>query len=293
VLWVERKRLAAIAEREAAGESLWSADIDAQGRTKLVHIWRKCAGGPGAQDAVWSFIEMALIHDAGITITGDEESLLTNADTDLVLSLIEGAAQAMQQYVAQAMQQHRESPPGSQRMLSTVKTSYKPVMFEERVNEIFNAHRVAFRLVDGVIVPFSSDELHVSVVEPTLRLLIGANFDKAHDAYIASLKEISKNEAANAITDAGTALQETLKALGCQGNRLGPLIKDARKRGLIAPHDQTFADGIEKVMDWVSAERSETGDAHKQSDAVLDDAWLMVHVVGALILRLVGKTPRG
>lgn len=95
----------------------------------------------------------------------------------------------------------------------------------------------------------------------------------------------------DAITDAGTALQEALQALGCGGNALGGLIKDAMKKGLLAPHDATLASGIKNFMAWASADRSETGDAHKSSDATLDDAWLMVHIVGALIVRLAG-TPR-
>ena len=167
-----------------------------------------------------------------------------------------------------------------------------PDAFQDVVNHAFNDHRVAFRMVEGKIIPFSSDELHVEVVEPALRLLVDSRFGGAHDAYLAALKEISHNDAADAITDAGTALQEALTALGCTGNSLGPLIKDARRRGLIAPHDQTLADGIGRFADWASANRSETGESHKVSDATLGDAWLMVHVVGALILRLADATPR-
>lgn len=39
-------------------------------------------------------------------------------------------------------------------------------------------------------------------------------------------------------------------------------------------------------MDWVSADRSERGEAHKSGSDDRADAWLAVHVVGALILRL-------
>lgn len=130
-------------------------------------------------------------------------------------------------------------------------------------------------------------------VEPALKLLIGSQFAAAHGAYLDALKEISNGKADDAITDAGTALQETLTALGCQGNALGPLIKDAKKNGLLAGHDQNLVDGIIKFMDWASADRSTTGDAHKHSDADVSDAWLMVHIVGALIVRLVEPSNRG
>jgi len=155
------------------------------------------------------------------------------------------------------------------------------------VNEVFNSHRIAFRFVQGEVVPLSSDELHVEVVEPTLRLLHGRkDLDKAHDAYLKALKEISNEDAPDAITDAGTALQETLTALGCQGNQLGDLLKDAKKQGLLGAHDQKLITGIENFGAWASAERSQSGDSHKSSEAPLADAWLMVHVVGALIVRL-------
>jgi hypothetical protein len=44
-------------------------------------------------------------------------------------------------------------------------------------------------------------------------LLIDTRFDKARAAYLKALKEIQANDAPDAITDAATALQETLTAL--------------------------------------------------------------------------------
>jgi len=64
------------------------------------------------------------------------------------------------------------------------------------------------------------------------------------------------------------------------------MLDDARKKGLLGPHDSTLATGIEKIGDWVNADRSERGDAHLERDADFDAAWLAVHVAGALILRL-------
>jgi hypothetical protein len=70
-----------------------------------------------------------------------------------------------------------------------------------------------------------------------------------------------------------------LVSVGAGGNALGALMKDAVKRGLIRPYDA-------KLVDWVSASRSDRGDAHSSSDASSPDAWLVMHVVGALILQL-------
>jgi hypothetical protein len=43
----------------------------------------------------------------------------------------------------------------------------------------------------------------------------------------------------------------------------------------------------------VSADRSEKGDAHGVTAATLDDGWLIVQVVGAVVLRLSNSVPRG
>jgi hypothetical protein len=132
------------------------------------------------------------------------------------------------------------------------------------------------------------------VVVPTLRLLAGrVDYAAVEIAYRNALEEISGGKPDDAITDAATALQEMLELLGCEGNALGPLIRDARRKGVLAPHDQTLGDAIAKIGDWVSADRSEMGDGHRgASAATRDDAWLIVHIVGALVLRL-ASPPRG
>lgn len=163
---------------------------------------------------------------------------------------------------------------------------------EEVINAAFSAHRVAFKSVDFEFVPFESDALHHDVVEPALRLLITEDHKDAHASFLAALKQIAAGDAGNAITDAGSALQHVLEDLGCTGNTLGALWKDAKKRRLVGGHDENLHDGISKFMEWSSADRNTTGDAHKNSTASLSDAWLMVHVTGALILRLTDSTPR-
>jgi hypothetical protein len=74
-------------------------------------------------------------------------------------------------------------------------------------------------------------------------------------AYLDALREISNGSPDDAITDAGTTLQEALSVLGCTGNALGPLIKDAKRRGLLAPHDAKLEKAITDVMDWVSRQK--------------------------------------
>jgi hypothetical protein len=154
---------------------------------------------------------------------------------------------------------------------------------EGALNGILGQERVRLRMVDGKLIPRTSEELHAEVVEPALRLLASrSDLSSVESAYQKALREIAVDPG-DAITDASTALQELLESLECRGNALGPLLKDAKRRKLLADHDG-------KLIEWVAADRSALGDAHHDSVAQADDAWLIVHVVGALILRLVGPT---
>ena len=161
------------------------------------------------------------------------------------------------------------------------------------VNEVFSQERVAWTLVEHEMVEMKSQELHEALVEPALRLIHDARFARVDATYRKALEELSKGDGADAVTNSGTALQELLTGLGCDGNQLGDLIKSARKKQILAAHDASTLDSLEKAMHWVAADRSETGDSHYASDASREDAWLIVHIVGAFIVRLAsgGKRP--
>jgi hypothetical protein len=163
--------------------------------------------------------------------------------------------------------------------------------FWNTVNIVLREHRISFELVGDTMVPFASKELHFEIVVPTMRLLSGRiGWEKVESAYQDALGEIADGKPADAITDAGTALQEALVTLACEGNTLGVLAESARSRGLFAPHDTLMTDMLHKLVDWVSADRSEKGDVHQAREPSVEDAWLTVHIVGALILRLVGPS---
>jgi hypothetical protein len=129
--------------------------------------------------------------------------------------------------------------------------------------------------------------MHDAVVAPTLYLLHSQpRFADAETAYQNALKELRNRDPADAITDAATALQDVLLALGCTGNALGPLLKSARSKGLLKGSDTPLTEAIGRTVDWVSATRGE-GEAHTgDPDINMSDAWMMVHVVGALAIRL-------
>jgi hypothetical protein len=95
---------------------------------------------------------------------------------------------------------------------------------------------------------------------------------------------------ADAITDAGTALQEMLITLGAKGSSLGPLLASARNLRLFGPYDSRLGEGIEAIGEWVSAERSQQGDSHIFSTARYHDARLAVEIVGSLLAWLEHRT---
>jgi hypothetical protein len=276
VLHSRRKRLQELAAREAAGESFWSDKFDEAARTKILIAFQTAT-----QNCVPFFeaARLAILRDEGMLhlVDGNWQPVqdllayLLNCRDDMVPTVIEAMSQAC-----------------SSRSLIAGTGVYDSVgYFDRTANVVLREHRISYELISNQMVEFSSKELHQEVVVPALQLLAGRkDLSKVESAYQAALGEISEGEASNAITDAGTALQEMLQALGCTGNSLGPLIKSAREKGFLAPHDSPMLVEIEKVLNWVSADRSERGDAHEVSCANIDDAWFTVHIVGASILRL-------
>jgi hypothetical protein len=162
--------------------------------------------------------------------------------------------------------------------------------FHDSVNEILDEERVAYDFEDDHMRSFESKELYQAVMEPALRLLHNSKFQKAENAYQDALEEQSKGKPGDAITDAGVALQETLIALGCEGKTLGALIASAKNKRLLATHDDRMTEAIESVMVSAAALRNEKSDSHWADRATKEDAWFIIHVVGALIVRLVGAS---
>lgn len=269
-LHARRLKLEEYAEREAAGENLWTAEFSARARARISAI-------AGPMLSKWGITDTAdvgtrFLRELGVDLAlGGKYEAHTNLmaliadergiDSGLYPSLIEAVIAVHQHY--------GRYPQGL-------------IGFERALNDLLAEERIAFRLVEGQMVELRSMEMHTAVIEPTIRLLHRSEgWEKVERSYTDALREIGRDPS-NAITDAGTALQEALTLVGCSGNALGPLAKDAIKKGLFAAHDRP-------LLDWVSADRSEKGDGHKASAATRDDAWLAVHVVGALILRLASE----
>lgn len=285
MLYGRRKRLAELATKEAAGESFWTEKFDASVRTKIVLAFRNAA----PNDDFYSHARTAILHDEGKFYLYDRNAseatdlinFFLTCDDEMVPTVIEAMVQACSSKFLVA---HGGISWYQRERAST---------FAPAVSGILREHRISFDLTGQQMVPFSARELHQEVVAPSLQLLAGRpDLEKVESAYRSALEEIAAGKAADAITDTGTALQEMLSSLGCDGNALGSLIASAKAKGYLASHDMPMLMALEKVFHWVSADRSEKGDAHEVSTANVDDAWFTAHVVGAIILRLSKSSSR-
>lgn len=269
---------------EADGESFWSTHFDKHARMKVLHAFNDACGeqvrekyADVARGLILRDEGLPYLRDSRLDSERDLRRFILTGDDGLIPSAIEAVARTL--------------PIPAGRMGSSWAFQPDAEMFTQTVNTVLSEHRIAFELIEGEMVPLASQELHANVVAPTLRLLSGrSGWEKVEAAYQDALDELAEGKPADAITDAATALQEALVALGCKGNALGPLTKDARSKGLYGPHDAPMTDMLDKLVRWVSADRSAKGDAHQVAQPAAEDAWLTVHIVGALILRLTGPS---
>jgi hypothetical protein len=275
-----RKRLEELAKRESAGDSFWTKKFDKTVRLKILHALRDSTDtypeevARIARELILRDVGLAYLQNPQGNAWADTVSYLLNCDDDMVPTIVEAIYEAIQIF------EHDE-------------WSAKHIEFATTMSNTFREHRLSFDFIDGQVVEFSSRELHVSVVAPTLHLLSQSKtYPGVEKAYQDALGEIASGKPSDAITDAGTALQEMLQQLGCKGNALGPLIKSAKTQGFLVGHDIRMVDALDAVMNWVSADRSTSGDAHSATEAEIEDAWFTVHIVGALLLRLAGGKPR-
>ena len=282
MLYSRRKRQEALAREEADGKAFWTDDFETAARIKIWHAFADASSvflherAASARALICRDEGLFKLTDGHLSEAQDFLQYTMTCPQEMVPTCIEAMSQSLFQQARQYAAMYSSA-----------------AAFGEKVRVTLREHRISFDFTDGQMIEFSSQEMHTAVVGPTLRLLSGRQgFEGAEKAYQEALEEISHGKPADAITDAGTALQEALVALGCEGNALGPLTKSARKKGLLAPHDSPMVDAVEKLMHWVSADRSTTGDAHGSTSPSTEDAWLIVHLVGALVLRLSAGLPR-
>ena len=289
MLFARRKQLSRMEEAEAQGQSFWTENLDEQARIKLFYLFNNLVNFIGlhyVQEAHRWVLEdlgrLRLFKTIDINSFGIEADVIREiieAQEEEIFSLIEALI-----WLPLRAEQEGFYPNPS--YIEDYDLTRYLLKFIEDVCVILREHRVAFSIVEGRFIPLQSRIMHENVVAPTLTLLgRSKEFANAEMAYLKALEELHKGSPDDAITDASTALQEALISLGCKGNSLGSLSNSATNKQILSPHDK-------KLIDWVSADRSKMGDAHTVNFASTEDAWLTVHVVGAIILRITSGSLR-
>ena len=283
----ERLRRKAQTDALASGEAEWTTELDMRVRIKVAWAWDDAISAlksPDAVEFINEWLAKRTVKSLGKTLNPAKMRVGKSGYTnDELLSLIEAEHEILSFLADQAK--------GFGTMhIGGWDVSATDILerFECEVNRAFEAHLVGFHLHrNSRLVPIESHELHSAVVAPTLYLLnCQPRFAGSEKAYQNSLRELRNGDAADAITDAATTLQEILTALGCEGNVLGALIKSAKKKGLFGGADVPLSESIVRAAEWVAAQRN-NGEAHRGDPGLdISDAWTVVHVVGALAIRL-------
>lgn len=132
------------------------------------------------------------------------------------------------------------------------------------------------------------EDLGASVlIEKPLAALVTSNpeLSGVDDKLREALAELAAGNAADAVTDAGTALQMLLDHLGFPGGTLGDQLKAARRAGWLAGVDTPLATAVDGLAGWIASIRNQRSDAHHGPAPDPRDAELAVRVVGLLVLR--------
>lgn len=282
VLFSRRKRIDKLALDESAGLLEWTTDFSPRARNRILLHYRDVSGEYFVHGLAQAR-ELIMLDEGLLDLTGRR----FNAHEDMAQFIQDCESNAMPMAIEALITslQDRGGWPAPQ-----YGSQFK---FCDMVRLILREESLAFDLVDLNLVEFSSRQLTQSVVLPVLSLLgRQQGWSDVEGAYQDALREISHGTPADSITDSGRALELTLERLGCRGSSLGERLKAARASGLLLGSDDKLAVSITHAVGWAAVERNERSDAHRGSEADVADAWMMVHIVGAVILRLV-QGPRG
>ncbi|MFF2486255.1 hypothetical protein ACFVSU_07650 [Microbacterium sp. NPDC058062] len=173
-----------------------------------------------------------------------------------------------------------------------IEPEYDQAAFIALVNDRLLHARVDWLFEDGRFQERGNYVMHSEVLRPAT-ILLGDDpvFKTASDAFQSALTRLSKGETDIALTQAATALQEFFRALDVEGNSVANQLDNAQRAKVISGADRSL---MKPLIDWVNADRSDRGNAHRhrEGDVTKADAWLMMHVVGALMVRLSNREPR-
>ncbi|MDE0613666.1 MAG: hypothetical protein OXI32_04550 [bacterium] len=272
-----------IAELEAEGKNLWADELYDTARIKLVHA---VGGFVGNADFMFDdkIAEVAKLvsSQAGIISLSHAYDFRSKSSTEEILQAIlhSRCEKAIDFSIIEAIWDIVPHYPGNPEI--SPRTRYT-----EEIRTVFEDCRISYDFVEGNIIPRSEQIMHSEIIVPTLTLLSGrSNFVEAEQRYIQAIRSLGEGRFDDSITDASAALEAVFDALKCSGNVLDKRFRVAQQNGLLAAHDK-------KLVDWISADRVAKGDPHTgDGQTTRDDAWLLIYVIGAVILRLASSERR-
>jgi len=202
----------------------------------------------------WVFVHDTIAKELGVWSLGDGISSpeqrciqhLTSAGTDEVLDIIELSFRVIDHAIRRLGPDAREN--------ASIKQD--PDEAIEELNQRFREHGVGYQYLEGEIVRIDSQFLHTEAVKPALELLNGAGFTGPADEFLRAFDHHRKGEKKEAIADALSAFESTMKAIcGARGWKYAakdtaqPLINNLFQHGLIPAELQSHFSGFRAAME--------------------------------------------
>jgi hypothetical protein len=239
-------------------------NLPAPFRVQVVHIWRS-ALGQWSRDAysssraspsseLWEGIHDLLAREKGVWSLGntgrDPEAqsteYLMRSDTDDALDIIEMSFNVIDLGV-------RKFDAYDRRQARVTQTPDDAI---EELNGRFREHGIGYQYINGKIVRVDSQFLHAEAVKPALALLHETGFSGPADEFMRAFDHHRKGENKDAIADALSAFESTMKAI-CKARNwtYGP--KDTAKplldilfgKGLVPSEMESHFAGLRSAME--------------------------------------------
>jgi hypothetical protein len=264
-LFSKRKKLR---ESQGKAEVYQYENLPEPFRIQVSHIWKSALGlwyrdthsysyaGPpdSPSSELWEGIQSALAREKGKWNLGKSDSspalqclqYLMEADTDGALDIIELSFRVIDFRVRKFDSYARTNAHVTQTADDAVK----------ELNGRFREHGIGYQYVDGQIVRVDSQFLHAEAVKPALALLHQAGFSGPSDEFMRAFDHHRKGEIKDAIADALSAFESTMKAI-CASRKwvpppnatATPLIDFLLKKGLIPSEMQTHFGALRATLE--------------------------------------------
>lgn len=276
LFYSERLRQIDLIAKEATGQTFWSPDLKIETRNKIIYAVNNLCNNPFSvknriRYTLISNYGKAFLQDPNLEGYIDYDLSLQKGDVNRVLDMIEATYFELEQ---SSIVNVGEAIYGAQRK------------FEVAINEIFQLDRNSYIFREGQIHKLSEQFSFENIIFPTMNLLnLKSDFLEVNNKFKEALEEIARNKPADAITDAGTTLQIYLNIKGFPGKVLSEQINVFKQSKVVSGVDLRLLNALIDCMNWISGIRNQKGDAHPGENVQLEDAWFVLRILGALILR--------